>query len=393
MSQQLINLNADLRKMREEGYDIDVRHGHLIVKDVPYVNGKREVRRGALVTSLELNGDKTQQPTDHTVFFQGDHPCTAEGSTLTPIQNSSNTQTLAPGIIVNHRFSAKPKTNGRRYRDYHHKMTTYVSHISGPARQVDPQATAQTGAIVEPSGAESPFQYLDTASSKAGITEITSRLEGLKIAIVGVGGTGTYILDLVAKTPVSEIHLFDGDVFSNHNAFRAPGSPSLDDLRQRPLKVSYFQKLYSQMHRGIQTHEDYLHEGNIDDLQGMNFVFLCLDKGAEKQPVVEKLEEWDLPFIDVGLGINIQDNMLRGAVRTTASTTEKRDHFRGRVGFGDSAEDEYSTNIQIAELNMLNAALAVIKWKKLFGLYQDGRHEHCSIYKIATNSIVNDDLT
>ena len=34
-------------------------------------------------------------------------------------------------------------------------------------------------------------------------------------------------------------------------------------------------------------------------------------------------------------------------------------------------DDEYATNIQIADLNALNALMAVIKWKKLSGFYQD----------------------
>ncbi|WP_318271316.1 ThiF family adenylyltransferase [Sphingobacterium cellulitidis] len=46
------------------------------------------------------------------------------------------------------------------------------------------------------------------------------KLERQKIAIIGLGGTGAYILDMVAKTPVKEIHLFDGDSFDQHNAFR-----------------------------------------------------------------------------------------------------------------------------------------------------------------------------
>jgi tRNA A37 threonylcarbamoyladenosine dehydratase len=47
-----------------------------------------------------------------------------------------------------------------------------------------------------------------------------------------MGGTGSYILDLVAKTAVMEIHLFDGDDFNQHNAFRAPGAASLEDLEK-----------------------------------------------------------------------------------------------------------------------------------------------------------------
>ena len=57
---------------------------------------------------------------------------------------------------------------------------------------------------------------------RAGISDLNAMLRGQKIAIVGLGGTGSYILDLIAKTEVSEIHLIDADEFVNHNAFRAP---------------------------------------------------------------------------------------------------------------------------------------------------------------------------
>ena len=59
------------------------------------------------------------------------------------------------------------------------------------------------------------------------------KLMNHKVAIIGLGGTGSYILDMLAKTPVSEIHLFDGDDFLTHNAFRSPGAASLDDLSKK----------------------------------------------------------------------------------------------------------------------------------------------------------------
>ena len=36
---------------------------------------------------------------------------------------------------------------------------------------------------------------------------VTMKLELRKIAILGLGGTGSYVLYFVAKTPVREIHL------------------------------------------------------------------------------------------------------------------------------------------------------------------------------------------
>ena len=54
-------------------------------------------------------------------------------------------------------------------------------------------------------------------------------------------------------------------------------------------------------------------------------------------------------------------------------------------------DDEYDKNIQIADLNALNAALAVIKWKKLCGFYRDLEREHFSAYTVDGNCIINDD--
>ena len=65
------------------------------------------------------------------------------------------------------------------------------------------------------------------------------RLAGERVAIVGLGGTGSYVLDMVAKTPVRQILLFDDDESLQHNAFRSPGTPTLDELLKAPKKVEY----------------------------------------------------------------------------------------------------------------------------------------------------------
>jgi hypothetical protein len=199
---------------------------------------------------------------------------------------------------------------------------------------------------------------------------------------------------LTAKAPVKEIHIFDGDKFLQHNAFRSPGAPWADELRQVPTKVAYFKAIYSKMHRGIIPHEYLIDASNVGELREMEFVFLCIDKGEAKKLIVKKLEEWDIPFIDVGMGIDLTDDALGGILRVTTSTPQKRAHVweKDRIPFSDGDEnDEYSRNIQIADLNALNAALAVIKWKKLFGFYRDLENEHFSTYTIDGNTLVNED--
>jgi len=236
------------------------------------------------------------------------------------------------------------------------------------------------------------INYLDTASSRAEIGVVSAKLELRSVAIVGVGGTGSYVLDLVAKTRVREIHLFDGDLFSQHNAFRSPGAPAVEELRARRLKVDYFKEKYSRMHRGIIPHPYYLDASRAEELRGIDFVFLCLDGGSSRQVLLEKLEEFGTSFIDVGMGVDQTDGSLGGILRVTTSSREKRDHVRARVpGAAADGDDAYARNIQISDLNALNAALAVVKWKKLRGFYRDLGQEHHATYTIDTNALINDD--
>ena len=392
MSQRPISRSRDLNDLRSEGYDLEVRSGCLLVRDVPYVNSRREIKRGILVIKLVLADDQTGKPDTHVAYFSGEYPCNQDGTPIEKIRAGSGPQSLAEGVTIEHTFSAKPKPDDA-YPDYHAQVTTYVAILSGPAQRMDPDATARTHPLVVPDADDDePFNYIDTASSRAGIVAATRKLALDKIAIVGIGGTGSYVLDLVAKTPVRQIHLYDGDTFFQHNAFRSPGAPSGADLREKQPKATYFKNLYAKMHRGIVDHPVYVDACNVEELRGMGFVFVCLDKNGPKKLIVEKLEEFNVPFTDVGMGIQLDGDSLGGILRVTTSTPQKRDHFRGRVSFENApGDDDYNRNIQIADLNALNAALAVMKWKKLFGFYRDLKSEHHSQFGIDTNLLINED--
>jgi len=395
MSQKLVSLNPDLSRLRADGYDIVIgKSGHLLVKDVPYVNSAKEVKRGLIVSDLDLAGEQTVPPKSHVVFFVPEYPCGVDGSPLPGVSQNTN-QSLGEGLAPNYQISRKPLTGPTpgAYQDYYEKITTLLEIISNPARALDPKVSAITHPIVVPDEGEPVFNYLDTAATKAGIVIANSKLEGGKLAIIGVGGTGSYILDLVANTPVAEIHLFDGDVFLNHNAFRCPGAASLEDLSKRQKKVNFLAALYSRMRKNIIPHDWFIDEATVEQLKGMSFVFLSIDNGGGKRLIVERLEEWGVPFIDVGMGIQLgEDNTIGGIVTTTTSTAYKRDHLRHRVAFtDDEAVNEYSRNVQIADLNALNAVLAVIKWKKLCGYYDDVSKEHFCAYTIRTNQLISED--
>jgi hypothetical protein len=390
MSQRPLSLSPDLWRLRNEGYDLEIKSGHLLVKDVPYLNSQKQVKRGMIVTVLSATADVATKPADHTIWFAGEPPCDKDGAQIP--RNETRHHEIAPGIVVDHYFSRKPAGTGA-YNDFYEKIKAYDALFSSPAAFIDKTATAKTFPVYEDKDEESVFRYIDTASSRAGIAVISAKLELAKIAIVGIGGTGSYVLDLVSKTPVKEIHLYDGDMFLQHNAFRCPGAASIEELQKHQQKADYFKDKYSNLHLGIKSHT-FVTDANVGELKDMNFVFLCLDSPEAKKLIVEKLQEFNVPFVDVGMGIYEVEANLGGTLRTTTSTPNKRDHVhaRNRIPLGAAdPNNEYSRNIQIADLNALNACLAVVKWKKLFGFYQDLKKEHFATYHIVDNRIVNED--
>lgn len=391
MSLKLVNRSPDLSKLRGDGYHIAISESkHLLVRNVPCLTADKKVARGTIVCDLDVAGETTIPPKTHVAFFVGEFPHDFDGKPIPGFTRNSN-QALDKDLLPNHQMSRKPTTGS--YRDFYEKITTYIAILTGPAQTVDPTATAITNPVVLPEEGETVFTYIDTAASKSGIYLANCKLEPGKIAIVGLGGTGGYVLDLIAKTPIEEIHLFDGDGFFNHNAFRSPGAVSIDELGKKYQKVDYFAAVYSKMRKNIFPHDCFIDASTVELLKEMGFVFLCIDRGAAKRLIIERLEEWSIPFVDCGMGIQLSpSNSLGGIITVTTSTPAKRDDFRSHVALSDGqANNEYSRNVQIADLSALNAALAVIKWKKLRGYYNDLGKEHFAAFNVDMNEMGNED--
>lgn len=388
MSRLLINRNPQLQRLIDEGYEIEFRAGYLLVYSVPYVNAQKEVARGVIVSELTMSTpDVLGRPATHQVHFIGEHPCKANGSDLVQIRCQSGTFKLAEEITAQHHFSNKPKRG--YYEDYYEKITSYVRVISSQAQALDPGADARTFRSREPVDEDSVFHYQDTASSRAGIQRLAARLRPLRIAFVGLGGTGSYALDLVAKTHVAEIHLFDADLLKPHNAFRFPGAISREILDRGLTKVRYLSEYYSTMRRGVVAHPVMIDEDNVMELAGFDYVFLCVDRGDVRQLVMRALAETGVNVIDVGMGLNLSDDQesIWGTCRVTASTPATREIALARIPKVDRDEELYASNIQVADFNCLNAALAVAKWKRMCGFYLDDHDEYETTFSVNLNQI------
>lgn len=383
-----MNPSIHIEKLANE-YDVEIiQNRWLLVKRVPYLNKDMEIRYGVIVSDIEMIGNDVKvNLSNHPIYFAGEQPYRIDGERLNP--NNSNKIELFPGFTVDFYFSYKLN---RPYTDYYEKMSHYVHLFSKHAFKKDPSVTCNVGSLtVVPDNL--PFRYSDCNTLSPEGTILFEKFFGMKIGIIGLGGTGSYILDYICKTPVEEIHLFDGDYLHNKNAFRSPGATSIDDLKNIQRKTDYFAKEYDQIHKNIISHPEFIKPQNINILDSMSFVFISVDKSEIKELIVKHLESQKIGFIDVGMGIQIVDGAALGKIRTTLSTEEKREHIyeKQRIKFGENPNNEYSKLPQIAELNALNAAFAVIKWKKTIGFYHDRENEFHSQYLLPYNKILNND--
>ena len=392
MSSELISRSPDLRKLADKGFEIEVQGSHLVLHGVPHIDSAGVVKPGKLVSTLDLSGDRTISPSDHTVYFQGDYPRRANGEPLEAIRNRSEEMELEPGLWVQHRFSSKPHLTGK-YQDYFEKMSCYAEIISREVRAVEPGCRWRKECIVPRSderGPDDPFLYTETASGRAGITDISNRVRGQRVAIIGLGGSGSYILDLVSKTRVKEVHLFDHDEFLQHNAFRAPGAWSLDELRRRENKAEMYARRYGACREGIFGYNRKADRAALEELGDLDFVFIALDVPGAKKELFRYLEEKGIPFVDVGMGLNKTGGKLNGILRVTGSQEGIRKTAWQRVQTeGEARRGEYDANIQTAELNALNASLAVLYWKKQVGVYVDSKRAIHSTFIVGANALAN----
>lgn len=398
MSQLPISRSPDLSRLRAEGYNVSVEGGYVVMRDVPYVTPSKQVARCSLA---DIYNDASSRPNDHTMRMSGESPSDENGQRLLRYLAGDGTPQnlrITDDLFAQWLFSVKMIDENKNHipdQDYYSKFTRYVERLGAPVKALGGTESAKTFPVVVPDDEEqSVFSYHDTASIRAHIQPITKKLERLRIAIVGVGGTGSYILDLVAKTPVAEIHLYDPDAFLQHNAFRAPGAASVEDLMAKSSKVDYFVQVYGKLRRGVVPHSGGLTSGNVDELKSMDFVFLAVDPGEHKKLAITAMTQAGVPFVDCGMGLYVVDESIAGQLRLTTVTSAKHDHVDRHIKLNQAdVPNEYAHNIQVAELNALNASLAVIRWKKHFGFYNDLECEHQSTYAVDGNSVLNEEST
>lgn len=369
-------VDGSIQRLLADGYAI-YRRGTYIVAAVPYLDVAGNPHTGLMVDTLNLDKDGKVRvaPTNHQMYFVGQQPYDHMGRILFGGANA-HVAPLFDGKSSSFYWSWKQLDAAGVKRDYlslYEKFTDYIVYVAGPVEAKLPmyKITPFYGAgRVE---ATCPFPFEDMNSARANLGELDRLIEGDSIAIIGAGGTGSYIFDLVSKTRVQKIKLFDYDVLDLHNAFRIPGATDREELGQPKVKV--IEERYRGWHRGIKVFEAKLNGQSEASLDGVTFAFLAVDKMGPRRELAKLLRAIRIPFIVVGIGIHHGNPGLTGMVETTLIDEKTAPHVFEEVAGEQLVDlpDEYQKNIQTVELNAINAAMAVFMYKKYRGYYASGR--------------------
>ena len=372
MFQKLVNRNDDLRRLLEKGYAVAFDSSHLIVRDIPYLDAELKLQIGAIVTKLEFVDQQQVIQQDHQIFFAGSVPHGLDGNPIPNLGGGPASLVLTEAckdVVVQRSFSNKPNATGR-FLDFFEKIESYVTIISGPAIERH-GANPYTFRAVKEIVSDSVFRFHDTLTSRAEIADLSAKFKDDVVAVIGLGGTGAYLLDFLVKTPVREIRAYDLDRFHVHNSFRSPGR--LDEPELGKSKAEVYHRRYENFRTGLSVTPRFIDASCSEELDGVTFAFVSVDKGSSRAAIFELLISKGIPFIDVGMGLKRKGEPLTGMLRATYYSVEDARTLRdmGLAELADSPDDLYRANIQIGELNALNASLAIIRFKQLRGFYYE----------------------
>ena len=135
--------------------------------------------------------------------------------------------------------------------------------------------------------------------------ETVERLQTLRVAVVGCGGTGSAVSVLLARAGIGRLLLLDPDVVTETNLNRFHGSTSRDAEKERP-KVSVLKDHIDDMGLGTQVaaRQAPLADATIARLlRSCDVVFGCTDDHLGRLVLNRLAYFYYVPVIDTGLSV------------------------------------------------------------------------------------------
>jgi molybdopterin/thiamine biosynthesis adenylyltransferase/proteasome lid subunit RPN8/RPN11 len=138
-------------------------------------------------------------------------------------------------------------------------------------------------------------------------SDAQGRLETIRVGIVGLGGTGSLVLQQLAHLGIRDLVLIDADVVEESNLNRVVGTTRSD--LGKP-KVDVAAELAARINPDIRVEarrESVLQARTARSLAATDFVFNCTDSHGSRAVINQVAYQYLVPTIDMGVAITVSE--------------------------------------------------------------------------------------
>lgn len=121
-------------------------------------------------------------------------------------------------------------------------------------------------------------------------------IENTKVAIVGLGGLGGYVLENLGRLGVVDFHIIDSDVFDVSNLNRQILATE-DNIGEYKADQAYKRLLKINSNAKAKVFKARLDENSLNMLEGRDIVFDCLDSIESRFDLENLCDRLSLPLI------------------------------------------------------------------------------------------------
>jgi len=157
-----------------------------------------------------------------------------------------------------------------------------------------------------------PEQFFDRQVRAFG-KDLQQLLGNLHVGVVGAGGTGSAVIEQLARLGVGELTILDHDIINDTNITRIHGS-TMEDVKNRKYKVHVMESMIENIGFGTKVDsipKNVMHRSAAEKLKDCDLIFGCTDDHFGRMILNQISLKYYIPLIDMGVFINSDHGKIR----------------------------------------------------------------------------------
>lgn len=270
------------------------------------------------------------------------------------------------------------KLKGRDYEDAWEALNNYVKQIYA----LFLGRSASNG-----EGAPRPYTFDVLGDQVQEAVEWRGLVAQERVGIVGLGGVGAWIADLVVKADPREVHGWDYDYIEPKNILRMPGGLDPNVWIGRP-KADWFRETYSVIHTNVHSHNEKVLPENMQDvIERTTFGFVAVDDANDRMMVCDGLANAGIPFVVAGLSPVRKDKRVKVSMRIVTAHVGVPSWRDAIPQVGQAGQDDYGS-LDLPDVYSMAAGWAIQSWRRMRGQYWQEQREECLNYSASDQSLI-----